>query len=78
MQAAPGGRSAGCLRPRRRHDRRSRAGILKDFQEVEKVIRLTGNEFTPNPDFRELYDRAYANFKSLYPPFSAIGKGQIA
>jgi xylulokinase len=53
-------------------------GFYKDFQEVEKVIRLTGNEFSPNPDFRVLYDRAYANFKSLYSPFSAIGKGQVA
>ena len=53
-------------------------GFYKDFQEVEKVIRLTGAEFTPNPDFRDLYDKAYANFCSLYPPFSAIGKGKVA
>ena len=29
-------------------------GFYKDFQEVEKVIRLTGNEFSPNPDFPRL------------------------
>jgi xylulokinase len=52
-------------------------GYYKDFSEVEKVIRLTGAEFTPNPKHRALYDQAYANFKSLYPPLSDIGKKRV-
>ncbi len=51
-------------------------GIYPDFAAVEKVIRLTGAEFAPNAELRSLYDQAYVNFRSLYPPLSAIGKGQ--
>jgi sugar (pentulose or hexulose) kinase len=51
-------------------------GIYPDFSAVEKVIRLSGAEFSPDPALRSLYDQAYVNFRSLYPPFSAIGKGQ--
>ena len=52
-------------------------GFYKDFAEVERAIRLTGVEFTPNPANRELYDKAYANFRSLYPPMSEIGHGKV-
>jgi xylulokinase len=51
-------------------------GIYPDFSSVEKVIRLSGAEFSPDPALRSLYDQAYVNFRSLYPPLSAIGKGQ--
>jgi xylulokinase len=53
-------------------------GFYKDFAEVEKAIRLTGVEFVPNPANRELYDKAHANFLSLYQPFSDIGHDKIA
>ncbi len=53
-------------------------GFYPDFAAVEKVIRLTGAEFSPDPACRQLYDRAYADFRSLYPPFSAIGHGKVA
>ena len=52
-------------------------GVYKDFDEVEKVIRLTGAEFSPNPEYRELYDKAYANFRSLYSPLSDIGNNRV-
>jgi xylulokinase len=52
-------------------------GFYKDFAEVEKVISLTGAEFTPNPELRGLYDQAYANFRSLYQPLSDIGNRRI-
>jgi len=52
-------------------------GFYKDFYEVEKMIRLTGAEYTPNPDMKALYDKAYANFRSLYPPFSDIGNRRV-
>ncbi|MGB9521138.1 MAG: xylulokinase [Anaerolineales bacterium] len=52
-------------------------GIYKDFYEVEKIIRLTGAEFTPNQNLKPLYDQAYANFRSLYQPFSDIGNQRI-
>jgi xylulokinase len=50
-------------------------GYYHDFQEVEKIIRLTGAEFTPDPQKREIYDTAYANFRYIYQPLSDIGKG---
>jgi xylulokinase len=53
-------------------------GFYKDFQEVEKVIRLTGAEFTPNPAYRGIYDQAYANFRYIYPPLSDIGNRRVA
>jgi xylulokinase len=53
-------------------------GFYKNFAEVEKAIRLTGLEFIPNPVHRELYDKAHANFLSLYQPLSDIGHGRIA
>lgn len=53
-------------------------GFYKDFQEVEKVIKLTGKVYAPNPEYRELYDRAYAKFRSLYPPLSDVGNDRIA
>lgn len=53
-------------------------GFYKNFSEVEKVIRLTGAEFIPNPEHRCVYDQAYANFRSLYPPLSAIAHVQVA
>jgi xylulokinase len=52
-------------------------GFYKDFNEVEKVIRLTGKEFVPNGDLKPLYDQAYANFKSLYKPLSDIGNRRV-
>ena len=52
-------------------------GYYKDFQEVEQVIRLTGAEFTPNPELREVYDQAYANFRYLYQPLSDIGNRRV-
>ena len=52
-------------------------GYYKDFSEVEKVIKLTGAEFTPNPKLKPLYDQAYANFRSLYEPLSAIGNRKV-
>ena len=52
-------------------------GFYKDFYEVEKIIRLTGAEFVPNKDLKPLYDQAYANFRSLYPPLSDIGNRKI-
>ncbi|MBN1536290.1 MAG: FGGY-family carbohydrate kinase [Anaerolineales bacterium] len=52
-------------------------GHYKDFNEVEKVIRLTGKEYTPNGDLKSLYDQAYANFRSLYQPISDIGNRRI-
>jgi xylulokinase len=52
-------------------------GYYKDFQEVEKIIRLTGAEFTPDPQKREIYDAAYANFRFIYQPLSDIGKGLV-
>ena len=53
-------------------------GYYKDFQEVEKVIRLTGKEFTPNPEHRAVYDQGYANFRHLYPPMSDVGNRRVA
>jgi len=53
-------------------------GFYKDFSEVEKAIRLTGAEFIPNPVYRELYDKAHANFRSLYQPLSDIGHSKVA
>jgi xylulokinase len=50
-------------------------GYYNDFQEVEKIIRLTGAEFTPDPQKREAYDAAYTNFRYIYQPLSDIGKG---
>ena len=52
-------------------------GIYPDFAAVEKVIRLTGKEFTPDPSRRALYQRAYAAFRYLYPPMSRVGKGEV-
>jgi xylulokinase len=52
-------------------------GYYNDFQEVEKIIRLTGAEFTPDPQKREIYDAAYANFRFIYQPLSDIGKGLV-
>lgn len=52
-------------------------GFYKDFSEVEKVIKLTGAEFEPNPQHRALYDEGYANFRSLYTPFSNIGNKKV-
>jgi xylulokinase len=52
-------------------------GFYKDFAEVEKAIRLTGDEFCPNPAYRELYDKAHAHFLSLYQPLSNIGHGKV-
>jgi xylulokinase len=52
-------------------------GFYKDFDEVEKVIRVTGAEFAPNGDLKPFYDQAYANFRSLYQPFSDIGNRRI-
>jgi xylulokinase len=52
-------------------------GYYNDFQEVEKVIRLTGVEFAPDPHKREIYDAAYANFRFIYQPLSDIGKGLV-
>jgi xylulokinase len=52
-------------------------GFYEDFSEVEKVIRLTGAEFSPNPALREVYDQAYANFRSLYQPLSDIGNHRV-
>ena len=53
-------------------------GFYKDFAEVEQAIRLTGVEFTPDPEHRELYDKAHANFISLYQPLSDIGHDKVA
>jgi xylulokinase len=53
-------------------------GFYKNFSEVERVIKLTGSIYTPNSEYRELYDRAYTKFRSLYPPLSAIGNDQVA
>ena len=53
-------------------------GFYKDFAEVEKMIALTGAEFTPNPEHRELYDKGYRNFRSLYEPLSDIGNERVA
>jgi xylulokinase len=50
-------------------------GYYHDFKEVEKIIRLTGIEYTPDPQKREGYDAAYANFRYIYQPLSDIGKG---
>jgi xylulokinase len=52
-------------------------GYYVDFAEVESVISLTGAEFTPNPALRDLYDQAYANFRSLYQPLSDIGNRRV-
>jgi len=52
-------------------------GFYKDFAEVEQAIKLTGAEFTPNQANRELYDKLYKNFRSLYPPLSAIGNNRV-
>jgi len=52
-------------------------GFYKDFSEVEKVIKLTGVEFQPNPQHRTLYNEGYAHFRSLYQPFSAIGNKTV-
>ena len=52
-------------------------GFYKDFAEVEKVIRLTGAEFSPNPEYREVYDEAYNKFRFLYPPLSDVGNGRV-
>lgn len=52
-------------------------GFYKDFAEVEKAIRLTGAEFVPDPAHRDLYDRAHANFLSLYQPLSDIGHDKV-
>jgi xylulokinase len=52
-------------------------GFYKDFSEVEKVISLTGAEFTPNPELRDLYNQAYANFRSLYQPLSDVGNHRV-
>jgi xylulokinase len=53
-------------------------GIYQDFAEVEQVIRLTGLEFSPNPELRPRYDQAYAAFRSLYPPLRDIAHGRVA
>jgi xylulokinase len=52
-------------------------GFYKDFLEVEKIIRLTGADFTPNPALRDLYDQGYANFRFLYQPLSDIGNKRV-
>jgi sugar (pentulose or hexulose) kinase len=52
-------------------------GFYKDFLEVEKIIRLTGAEFTPYPALRDLYDQGYANFRFLYQPLSDIGNKRV-
>jgi ribulose kinase len=52
-------------------------GFYKEFSEVEKVIKLTGAEFEPNPQHRGLYDQGYANFRSLYAPLSNIGNKKV-
>jgi xylulokinase len=52
-------------------------GFYKDFAEVEKAIRLTGAEFVPDPAHRALYDKAHANYLSLYQPLSDIGHDRV-
>lgn len=52
-------------------------GFYKDFAEVEKAIRLTGAEFVPDPAYGELYDKAHANYLSLYQPLSDIGHNNV-
>lgn len=52
-------------------------GFYKNFSEVEKVIRLTGKTFTPDPSRRALYDQAYAAFRSIYEPLSKIGNKTV-
>ncbi|MCP4750165.1 MAG: hypothetical protein GY866_04695 [Proteobacteria bacterium] len=52
-------------------------GFYEDFSEVEKAIKLTGAEFVPNPEYRELHEKGYANFRSLYPPLSDIGNNRV-
>lgn len=52
-------------------------GFYPDFAAVEKVIRLTGKEFSPNPALRQVYDRAYAAFRYLYSPMSRVGRGEV-
>jgi len=52
-------------------------GFYTGFAEVEKVIELTGAEFSPNPEYRDLYDQAYTNFRSLYSPLSDIGNKRV-
>jgi xylulokinase len=49
----------------------------KNFAEVEQTIKLTGAEFTPNQENREVYDTLYKNFRSLYSPLSSIGNNLV-
>jgi xylulokinase len=52
-------------------------GYYKDFQEVEKVIQLSGAEFTPHPQYKSVYDGGYANFRFIYQPLSDIGNKRL-
>jgi hypothetical protein len=52
-------------------------GFYKDFSEVEKVIALTGAEFTPNSEYRELFDEGYRSFRFLYKPASNVGNKRV-
>jgi len=52
-------------------------GFYKDFAEVEKVICLTGKEFSPDPEKRVLYDHGYAAFRYSYEPLSKIGNQKV-
>jgi xylulokinase len=52
-------------------------GLHKDFAEVEKVIKLTGAEFTPNPQNQGMYDDAYAKLRFLYKPLSDLGNKRV-
>jgi len=52
-------------------------GFYEDFSKVEKVIRLTGKVFSPDPARRALYDRDYAAFRYIYEPLSKIGNRMV-
>jgi xylulokinase len=52
-------------------------GFYKDFSEVEKVIRLTGKEFTPDPNLHARYNKDYNSFRYIYEPLSKVGNKTI-
>lgn len=52
-------------------------GFYENFAEVEKVIRLTGKEFTPDPEAHARYDKDYQAFRYIYEPLSKVGNKTV-
>ncbi|MBC8479137.1 MAG: xylulose kinase, partial [FCB group bacterium] len=42
-----------------------RLGYLKDYQDIKNQITIN-RQFSPNPEYRQLYDRLFGEFKNIY------------